>query len=391
MNVEPYASAFRRAALSLRRAPAFVAIAVSSLGIALGISTTVLAHIDSLTHPYVPVRDAERPYHVWVAGDGAISNPTGSDIRDMLQQMSSFEGVVGPEARYATIEVGTMGGQAFAAAVPTNYFDLLGITPRLGRRFTANETDASGVAIVSDKLWRTLFQNRDSIGSSVLTFAGKQYSVVGVMPRGLERIDRPDLFFPTPSRLSRYTFFLARLKSNATDGRARTEGKVVADRIASTYGVGRRSWTFMMLSAKPDPLQLQAYHGAMIGAAICILVIACANVAALMLARGVTKRRDQSLRLALGASGRDLMVDVAAEVSVLALAGAAFGVLLASWIMHIVSGIVPEQLAALGIGDPRWSWRVFAESLLAVLTAIGLAAALPAWYATKVSPNEPLK
>src|ERR1039458_201789 len=113
MNVEPYASAFRRAALSLRRAPAFVAIAVSSLGIALGISTTVLAHIDSLTHPYVPVRDAERLYHVWVAGDGAISNPTGSDIRDMLQQMSSFEGVVGPEARYATIEVGTMGGQAF--------------------------------------------------------------------------------------------------------------------------------------------------------------------------------------------------------------------------------------------------------------------------------------
>ncbi|MFI5243995.1 MAG: hypothetical protein ACHQQR_02135 [Gemmatimonadales bacterium] len=100
------------AARSMRRNPGFFLIAVSSLAIALGLSTTVLAHIDSLTHPYVPVPDADRLYSVWFPGDGSTTQPTGDYIAELVRHIPSFAGVAVGNDRYGMVSAGERGGQS---------------------------------------------------------------------------------------------------------------------------------------------------------------------------------------------------------------------------------------------------------------------------------------
>jgi putative ABC transport system permease protein len=378
---------------SMRRNPGFFLIAVSSLAIALGLSTTVLAHIDSLTHPYVPVRDVDRLYSVWIPGEGAVSQPTGDEIAQLVSAVPSFEGVAMGAELSGTLSVADKGGMGGGVAAQPDYFKVLGVTPRLGRLFSPAETDESGVAVVSDATWRLFFNNRSEIGDAVITFEERPYAVVGVLPEGLDQIVGANFWIPRPRHMPRYTWFIARLKPSATEAQAKSDLHVMTNRLISEYGTKRQPFVARFRSKKPDPLRLREYHGAMIGAAVCILLIACANVAALMLARGVVKRRDQALRLSLGATRVNLLTTVAAEVSVLAIAGGVAGILIANWTMHLLAGAVPIEsgwIEGSGI-EPHWNWRVFAESFAAMITAVAIAASLPAWYSSRIAPNEPLK
>ncbi len=390
--VRDFARALPVAARSMRRNPGFFFIAVSSLAVALGLSTAVFAHIDSLTHPFVPVRDIDHLYRIWVPGSGAVAQPNGDEIRDLISAVPVFDGVVTGADVYGTVSAGEKSGDGFSLAVPPEYFTVIGAAPRLGRLFSETETDQSGIAVVSDVTWKFLFNNRPTIGNAVVTFGNKPYAVVGVMPAGFERISGASIWLPRPQHYGRYGYFIARLKTGVTETQARAQLKVVTDRLTSEYGTGRYPFGARFNPAKPDPLQLRSYHGAMIGAAVCILIIACANVAALMLARGVVKRRDQALRLSLGATRANLLTTVAAEVCIIALAGGAGGVLLASWTMHSIASIIPETAQLLGLVlEAQWTWRVFLESFAAAVLAIGLAASIPAWYSSRISPSEPLK
>ena len=263
----------------------------------------------------------------------------------------------------------------------------------MGRLFSQSETEESGVVILTDVLWKTYFNNRADIGNAVVTFEGRPLTVVGVLPAGLERVTGGGFFSPSYRHLDRYTFFLAHLRRGVTEAQARAQLKAVTDRLTAEYGTGQRPFQTFLRSAKPDPLRLKEYHGAMIGAAASILLIACANVAALMLARGVVKRRDQALRLSLGATRGNLLTTVAAEVAVLAIAGGIAGVLLANWTMHLVASSIPETsswLTGTAI-EPHWNVRVFSESFAAMIAAVGIAASIPAWYSSRIAPNEPLK
>jgi predicted permease len=378
---------------SMRRNPGFFLIAVSSLAIALGLSTTVLAHIDSLTHPYVPVRDATNLYRIWFPGDGAVSQPTGDEIADLLLKVPAFDDVAIAAERIGSMSAGDKGGDAGGEAVRPGFFTALGITPRLGRLFSPSETEESGVVVLSDLSWKLLFNNRAELGNAVVNFEGRSYTVVGVLPTGIERVMGGSFYFPSPRHLDRYTYFLAHLKTGVAITDAKAALKSVSDRLTAEYGTGSRPFAPFVRSAKPDPLRLREYHGAMIGAAACILLIACANVAALMLARGVVKRRDQALRLSLGATRANLLTTVAAEVAVLAIAGGIAGALLANWTMSLLAGASPEESGWLVGGgiEPRWNVRVFAESFVAMIAAVGLAASLPAWYSSRIAPSEPLK
>ena len=350
------------AARSMRRNPGFFLIAVISLAVALGLSTAVLAHIDSLTHPYVPVRDVNRLFSVWIFGEGAVSQPTGDEIAQLVSHVPSFEGVAMGAELSGTLSVGDKGGMGSGEAAQPDYFKALGVNPRLGRLFGPDETDESGVAVVSDATWKLFFNNRSEIGNAVITFEERPYAVVGVLPEGLDQIVGANFWIPRPRHIPRFTGFIARLKPGATEAQAKSDLHVVTNRLISEYGTKRRPFAAYFRSTKPDPLRLREYHGAMIGAAVCILLIACANVAALMLARGVVKRRDQALRLSLGATRVNLLTTVAAEVSVLAIAGGVAGILIANWTMHLLAGAVPIEsgwIEGSGI-EPHWNWRVFA-------------------------------
>jgi predicted permease len=144
-------------------------------------------------------------------------------------------------------------------------------------------------------------------------------------------------------------------------------------------------------SLRPDPLALHDENRAMIGAAICVLLIACANVAALMLARGMVRRRDYALRLALGASRGEIAREVIVEVAVLATVGCVAGALIASWAVGLITRATPAQLHWQGFAQPQWSVRVLGLSALAVLVSIAIAGGFPAWQASRTDPMGSLK
>jgi predicted permease len=145
------------------------------------------------------------------------------------------------------------------------------------------------------------------------------------------------------------------------------------------------------MSLKPDPLALKDFHRAMIGAAICVLLIACANVAALMLARGIARQRDYALRLALGAGRWEIAREVIVEVCALALAGSVMGALMATWVVGLMTHATPEGMTWLGFVAPQWSIRVLGVSALAVFASVAVAGAFPAWHASRTDPMRPLK
>ncbi|HLA89760.1 MAG TPA: FtsX-like permease family protein [Gemmatimonadaceae bacterium] len=183
---------------------------------------------------------------------------------------------------------------------------------------------------------------------------------------------------------------IVRLRSEAIKPRADAEVAAIAKHLSAVRSPDRPG-LFVLRSVNPDPLRLQTYQGAMVGAALSILLIACGNVAALMLARGVRRRRDQALRLALGASRRTLVADVIAEVTLLTVAGAAAGVLLAFWGLKAFTVSIPEELIWRGFTEPEWSGRVFAMTVIAVLASVLVASLFPAWQAARTHPAEPLK
>ncbi|MFI5243996.1 MAG: FtsX-like permease family protein [Gemmatimonadales bacterium] len=266
--------------------------------------------------------------------------------------------------------------------------------PRLGRLFTPDETSESGIAVVGDATWKLFFDNRKELGNATVSYEGRPYAVVGVLPEGFEKIRGNGMFLPKPAHIGRYSGFLVKLRPGTTPKQAALDLKALTNRLTAEFGTGRQPFVAKMRSAKPDPLRLAEYHDAMLGAAACILLIACANVSALMLARGVVRRRDQALRLSLGASRSDLLTTVAAEVVVLAVAGGAAGVLLANWSMQLLAKAIPDDSGFLLTSDalePHWNVRVFAQAFAAMTAAIAIAATLPALYSSRIAPSEPLK
>lgn len=385
-------NALPRAARSVRSGPSFFLVASLSLAVALGLSTTVFAYIDALTHPTVPVRDVESLYRVAIVGNGSVNQPSGDEVARLIGAIPSFDGVAIGSDTHGTVSAGEKGGNADAYAVRPDYFATLGVSLRLGRFFTSGETDESGVAILSDALWRLLFNNRHDLGNAVISYDGREYTVVGVLPKGFDKVQAFDLWLPSPRHYSRYSTYIGRARRGTSPAQIRADLEAVVARLTTAYGVGRPPFSASLTSARPDPFQLTAYHGAMIGAAACILIIACGNISALMLARGLTKRRDHAVRLSLGATRGDLFAHVAAEVTVIAVAGGAVAVLITTWLIALLTGFVPDDPSALGIVfDAHWSGRVFAQAFAAMLAAIGLAAILPAWNASRIEPSEPLK
>ncbi|MFI5233695.1 MAG: FtsX-like permease family protein, partial [Gemmatimonadales bacterium] len=275
------------------------------------------------------------------------------------------------------------------------FFDVLGVRPRLGRLWTADDAAHGDVAVVSDALWRRRFGNRARVDGATLAVGDNQYKVIGVLPPHAEFNEGPgqDIWIPDPTPMTFVGEPIVRIPGGAAD-------TVIVQRQLNEL---TRRWSKLYLTAhdhpywarlisrRPDPLELQDYHRAMIGAALCVLLIACANVAALMLARGMVRRRDYALRLALGAARAEVAREVVVEVAVLAVVGCVVGALVATWAVGLITRATPAEMNWQGFAQPQWSVRVFAASGLAVLVSIAIAGGFPAWQAGRTDPMGPLK
>src|ERR1035437_9756046 len=251
---------------------------------------------------------------------------------------------------------------------------------------TSDDVAHGDVAVVTDGLWRRRFNNRARVDGATLAVGDHQYKIIGVMPARteFEHGFGQDIWIPDPAPDTTGAGLpVIRIAGGAADMvLVQRQLNELCRRWTKQYLTPlQRPYASRLFSLRPDPLALQDYHKAMIGAAICVLLIACANVAALMLARGMVRTRDYALRLALGAGRAEIAREVIVEVAVLALVGCIAGALIASWAVGLITRATPEALHWQGFVQPQWSVRVFATSALAVLVSIAIAGGFPAWHA----------
>jgi putative ABC transport system permease protein len=391
----------RYALRSLRTSPGFVAVSVVSLGLGLALVTTMVALLDAATHPYVPYRDPDRLYDVryWLSGTDQRFSFSWV-VAALRERTRAFEAIL-PYALTGMRVGGVAGGEGGAggdvgvAKVPARLFAVLGVRPSRGRLL--DSADAGGDAVVvSDALWRRLFAGRRGLAGASLALGDRRYAVVGIMPGGMRFPRNASVWMALPDSSSlgpdRASSIMIKLRPGVSREGANAELAAVASYLTRTYHTEGAPFAFYLWPLRDDPMRLGDIHIAMLGAALAVLLIACANLANLMLARGLAKRREVALRLAIGASRGAVVRMMFAECAVLTAAGAALGVALSLWGVKLLESQVPRQLWWLGIVRPQMSWRVFALAALAAGLAALLFGLLPAVrVARSVSLDEPLK
>lgn len=377
---------------SLRRAPAFVAVAALSLGAALGMSTAVFAFIDAMRHPESPYRDAAHLYEVRIFGNARVS-PSVQEVREALAGISAIARVASMSISYDDVEAGESVNKVPVAHPREGFFDVLQPKLRFGRLPTAGEAQTGSAALVSDEFWRAHFRTRTDLTGAQLTIDERPYAIIGVIAANSEVMLGTSVWIPDVEGSTRaYGVPYVRLKPDASVAQAQAQLNAAMQRLTVEYvHPGEQAFHGSFVSLEVDPLTLRDFHKAMIAGAVCVLLIACANVAALMLARGTVRRRDYALRLALGASRADIAREVLIEVTALALIGCVGGAIIATWVVGLMTAATPVEMKWYGFSTPQWSLRVLGTSALAVLGAVAVAGGVPAWRASRTDPAGTLK
>lgn len=391
----------RRATRALAKAPIFAGVAVISLGLALALNTTMFALVDAVLHPYVPYPHPERIaaplFHGgdmkhWVTWDARFA-----EVRDGMHSYDRISSYMSLGS--VTVQTGASSSYQWVTAVGPAAFDVLDVHPMLGRVFDAADFGAENgqVAVISFRLWNRLFNGRPVSDALTLDVASTRYAVIGVMPRGVHLpgfsetdIWIPSTALPVDASIRRFgPIPILRLRPGVTAAMFRHELAGIAARLTTEYTPQHPLYAAPMFGVGgPAQTGFPYYITATVAM---VLIIACANLGTMMLARGMARRRETAIRIALGAARRDIVREVLCEGAIVGAAGVALGLLLTWWALYILPHYTIPSVPELGDLLPAPSWRVFCFALSITLATILLAGALPALRAAATDPAEPMK
>src|ERR1044071_6807075 len=387
---------------SLLKRPGATLIALLTLALGIGVNTAIFSAVDSVLLRPLPFKDPERLVSIWEQTPkiGIVRNEVApANFLDLRTQNQSFEaiGATGPQDVNLTGdgEPARISGQLVSA----NVFSILGVEPALGRTFVANE-DQPGqehVVVLSHALWQRRFNRDPSIVNRNITLNGEAFTVVGVMPRGFFFPEREvDLWIPwamepeqAAGRGDHYLRLVARLRSTASVEQANHDLKSIAARLEAEYPRTNEGLGFTSNSLHKDYVgDLRLPILILFGAVGLVLLIACANVANLLLAQATTRRREIAIRIALGARRWTIIRQLLVESLLLAGAGGLLGLLGAVWGVEALAKLLPESLSKLQ--NVSVNARVFLFTLsVSVLTAV-IFGGVPALLAARAKPGETL-
>jgi predicted permease len=399
----------------LRRAPGFSAVAIGVLALGIGANTAVFSLVNALLLKPMPGRVGELVgvfnrdrvkadvYRGW-------SYPAYADLRD---RTDVFDAVAAHTLSLVGVRDGDSTRRSFAAVVSSNYFSTLGVPLAAGRAFTAAEERPGAVlpvVIVSDALWRRSGADPALLGSTLVVNA-TTFTVVGIAPPGFSgtmAILSPELWFPIGvydqivtdifkqqphgigDRASDSLMLVGRLKPGISMAAAEGRLDPLARQLSDAYPATDRDRTFTLarlqrlgMSTRPQSNNpLAAVSAMLVLMAALVLVVACLNLANLLLARGSARRKEIAIRLAIGGSRGRVVRQLLTEGLVLSVAGGAAGVVIAAWTTRLLAASMSSAFPLTVVVDARPDVRIFAAAgVFAVLSTLCFALG-PAWSAS---------
>ena len=393
---------------TLLRQPGFLAAAVLTLALGVGANTTIFSVMNATILKPLPFRDANRLVLVWKTFGGFENIISAPDFWDYKNQTHSFEGIAIFDSGGRGYNLSATGGepeQVSGLRVSASFFPILGAKPMLGRTFLPEEElpGKDREVILSYGLWKRRYGADAAIVGQTIKVDGEDFTVVGVMPRdfGWQFFSGPrQLWVPVGYTKTDYgrdnnSFLaIARLKPGVTIAQARSEFAAVATRIAKQYPGDEAGVGGTLDSLGDYGLEgLRRTMLALLTAVGFVLLIACVNVANLMLARGASRQKEFAIRRALGAPGWRIARQLLTESVLLAVVGGAAGVLLALWSSRLLFQVLGDdvQLPMRQVGSIPLDGHVLAFALsLSCLTGL-IFGLVPALSALRTSVNEPLK
>lgn len=388
----------------LLQTPGFTVVALLTLIFGIGANTAIFSVINAVLFRPLPFEQPDRLVQLWEndLSEGEDRNEASpANFLDWRQQSQSFAEMSAFVPRNFNLTDENEPERVLGQRVSANLFTLLGTRAALGRTFNPDEGQAGsdGVVVLSYGLWQRRFGSESGILDRTLTLNGRSYKVIGVMPANIKFPPNTDLWVPlvfetseATNRDRHFLYVTGRLKSGVSMGQAQSEMSLIARNLAQQYPDSNSNRSVLVSSLHEEFVgELRPAMIVLLSAVGFVLLIACANVASLFLARAAARQREVAIRAALGASPLRLLRQMLTEGVLLSIIGGFLGLLLALAGVRALVAAIPGNLPIPNLDQVGLDLRVLGFTLLvSVLTGI-LVGLAPAFQVSKPNFNETLK
>lgn len=406
----------RYAFRALARRPAFAAVVIITLALGIGANAAIFSVFDAVLLRPLPYPDADRIVMPWEYSReihqrlGFDRLPaSAADFTDYLRRNQSFESFASMRTEQVNLTGEGEPERMGAVRVSSQFFEVLGVRPLLGRPFTRADESGGRFVVIAYTLWQQRFESDANVSGRVISLNGEPVTIVGVLPRWFEfpaAGELPegfgftltpvvwilDVFTPTQqhNRGGKSIALVGRLKPGVTAVQAQGDLAAIAADIARQSPATNADWTIRVMPLREQLVgTVRPALVALLTAVGFVMLIACANVANLLLVRAAARQREISIRYALGAERSALVMHFLAESVLLSIAAGAAGLAIAWWMLRALLAMVPASLPA--IRHSGFDWQVVAFTTALSLLLGFVFGAVPAWHCTRYDTADGLR